>query len=193
FSELFVMKAEGKSFERLKSLFSGNPLIKEIISGYGFVINKKDYEAVNGILRKLGYTPVPWHPDKKSAGTVKPDTIAEAFGRRKRIGRAELILPGEPVRDSGESLDKGKYGGEMREMAYSDLLRAVNYAVLMEDRIIEAVLKDSEEGEKLIKFRPIDVKTKNNESAVECFSFNTGKRETILLTEIKKMKITEEN
>jgi len=162
-------------------------LVRETIPGWGFVVDSALEPELRKVLATLGYDPPALEQDAEAPiHWVPPESIPSV----EVVRHDEWHLSPQTNDDGRRSAvnPDSKYGGTLKELPFSDLLRLAEYAITT-DSEAEALLKGG--GAKTVRFRILRIDKRREPVSFEIRVAGSREPREIPVDSIKKIRIVD--
>jgi len=188
FETLRVLRVrDAHRHQELSALPLVTNLVRETIPGWGFVVDSALEPELRKVLATLGYDPPAIEQDVEDALHWAPPESSPVV----EVVRHEEWHISPQTNDDGRRSavnPASKYGGALKELPFSDLLRLAEYAITT-DAEVESLLKGG--GTKTVRFRVLRIDKRREPVSLEIRSAGARESREIPVDSIKKIRIVE--
>lgn len=189
FDSVRILKVpDTRRHSELASLDTFCSLVREVVPGWGFVIEPDNEPALRKLLATLGYDP-PQDPATSAAEPWHPPDAAPALAALPYEPDWQWPRIGSSARRASAGSSSRYASGTPKELEFHDVLRLVEYAALTECEI-DVVLKG--QSQKVLRVRAERVDRRKEPATLEARLCSTGERRDLAIDSIRKIAIVGE-
>lgn len=171
----------------LAALDSFQSLVREIIPGWGFVLDSADEPQLRKLLGSLGYDPPTDAPQAEASAWTSPEPCLHPLLETEQPSWRWPRL-GSGVRRPSAGSGSRYATGVPKELDLPDLVRLVEYAALT-DCEIEVVLKS--QPQRSLRLRPRRIDRRKEPASMEACLSSSGERRDLPLDSIRRIALIE--
>ncbi|MBF0429748.1 MAG: hypothetical protein HQK83_00605 [Fibrobacteria bacterium] len=189
FSDVLLLHIDKpERLEELNTIPQFTMLIQELIPGYGFIVPRKNKEAVIAFLHQFGLYPGDSSLQYQRAKPVPINNeINNQFSHPIPRGKIIYFQSATPIPEPSKAL-KNRYTSSIAPPSLPEKVRIIKYAILVEKNVD---MRFSETARPSVQIKPLHIIKESDNGKIIALDVETGFRNEYVLDKISHIKVME--